>query len=111
MSNHQTLHKGIKKPVKLLEKQEYVKKVVIGPYHNCRHKYSPGMILYKSDIKNGIKVFGYDGSGVFTLYVYIDPFDKKQEMVNNTKNFNEVIIDIIERQTLERIKARRNISS
>jgi hypothetical protein len=73
MPRHQTLHKEVKHKVKKLRKHQNVKKVVIGPFNNCRHRYKPGKILIKQETDNGFKVFAYDGSGIFTLYVYVEP--------------------------------------
>ncbi len=79
MARHQTLFKEIKVNVKKIRKHPAIKKIIVGPYENCRHSYSPGTILIKAEISNGFKLFGYDGSGVVVLYAYLkDPASKDE---------------------------------
>ena len=80
MPRHQTLHKEVKPNVNKLRRHPYVKKVVIGPYNNCRYKFKPGKIIIKQVTSNGFKVFAYDGSGIFTLYVYVDPVSASDDV-------------------------------
>ena len=82
MPRHQTLHKEVKPNVNKLRKHANVKKVVIGPYNNCRHKFKPGKIHIKQETSNGFKVFAYDGSGIFTLYVYVEDINLRDEVRN-----------------------------
>lgn len=85
---HQTLHKEIKIKVSVLRKHENVSKVVVGPYSNCRHRYKPGTILVKGKVNNGLKVFGYDGSGVHTLYVYVKPLGMADDVASYIRGKN-----------------------
>lgn len=70
MVRHQTLHKKIKPNVNKLRAHHLIKKIIIGPYENCRHKYSPGKIKIQKTTTNGFKLNGYDGSGVYCLFLY-----------------------------------------
>lgn len=70
MPKHQTLHKEIKPQVNKLKSHPLTKKIVIGPYENCRHHYKPGTIKIQSATNNGFKLNGYDGSGVYCLFLY-----------------------------------------
>ncbi len=80
MPRHQTLFKEVKVGVKKILKQESVKKIIVGPYENCRHAYPPGTILIKQATTTGFKLAGYDGSGVVTLYLYLKE-EKNREKV------------------------------
>ena len=70
MPRHQTLHKGIKKTIVKLRAHKLIKRVTIGPYENCRHKYSIGTIKIQRPTTSGLKLNGYDGSGVYVFYLY-----------------------------------------
>ena len=77
---HTSLNKELKNAVIWLERQTYVTKIVLGPYHNCRHHYTLGLLKYQRDIDAGIKVNGYDGDGIRDIFVYIDPIEKREEV-------------------------------
>jgi hypothetical protein len=82
MPNHQTLHKEIKANFLKLYKHSKVKKIVIGPYENCRHRYSPGSIVWQKDTVNGFRLKGYDGSGIYRFYLYLNNKDDRVEVKN-----------------------------
>jgi len=83
---HQTIHKELKHCIKQLRNHEYVKKVIVGRYENCRHKYPTGTLLVKGIIDNGLKIFGYDGSGVHNFYVYVEPLSEIQTIKHYIDN-------------------------
>lgn len=87
MPRHQTLHKEIKGNILKLRNHHQVKKVVIGPYENCRHRYSPGAIVWQRDITSGFKLNGYDGSGIYTFYLYLKEEVYRQEVKDYLKVF------------------------
>lgn len=88
MPRHQTLHKEIKANILKLRSYPLVKKVVIGPYENCRHRYTPGNILCQRDTENGFKLNGYDGSGVYCFYLYLNNKDDRETVRDYLDNFN-----------------------
>ncbi len=71
MAKHQTLRKEVKVGVKLLRGHDEVKKIIIGRYENCRHRYAPGAFKTMSKTKSGFKLKAFDGSGVHDLHVYL----------------------------------------
>ena len=79
---HQTIHKELKNPIRNMRKMNGVKKIIVGPYSNCRHKYTPGTLSFKNNTNNGFKMFGYDGSGVMTFYVYTD-LKKREDIITS----------------------------
>ena len=79
---HQTVGKDLKRVIEKIRNHSSVKKVVIGRYENCRHHYSPGSVKIQSDIENGFKMFGYDGSGQQEFYVYVDSLEKRSPLKN-----------------------------
>jgi hypothetical protein len=81
--NHQSIHKELKKKIEKLRKKA---KVSVGPYSNCRHKFSPGAIIIKNDTSSGFKIFGYDGSGVMTFYVYTNESQEIKKYITEKLN-------------------------
>ena len=80
MPRHQTIRKELKQNYLKLKTHKYVKNIALGRYDNCRHRYTPGVIRYQMGITNGFKAFGYDGSGVIPLFVYVSPLEKIEEV-------------------------------
>ncbi|BBM89360.1 hypothetical protein COTS27_01059 [Spirochaetota bacterium] len=76
MPRHQTLHKEIKSAIRLLRGHTAVKKVVIGRYENCRHRYPPGALKILRKTDTGFKLAGYDGSGVYDFFVYLKKLEE-----------------------------------
>lgn len=72
MPKHQTLHKEVKINVNRLRAHKFIKRISIGPYENCRHKYRPGVLKFQRETSSGWKINGYDGSGIYTLYIYLE---------------------------------------
>ena len=77
---HTTVNKELKNSITWLQKQKYVSKIVLGPYHNCRHKCPLGSLKYKRDIDAGIKIDGYCGDGIRDIFVYIDPIEEREKV-------------------------------
>ena len=72
--------KELGRSIRRLLHQPGVYKTVLGPYHNCRHRYAPGSLKFQMDIPRGIKVNGYFGDGVRDLFVYIDPIEQRESV-------------------------------
>ncbi len=87
MPRHQTIFKEVKVKIKLILKNSKIKKIVVGPYENCRHKYKPGTILVKGETANGFKLSGYDGSGVMRFYLYLKDIADKEEIKEYLEKF------------------------
>lgn len=87
MARHQTLHKEIKLQVLKLRSHASVKRVAIGPYENCRHRYTPGTIQIQMETQSGFKLNGYDGSGVYCFYLYLESEAERDHVRNHLKYF------------------------
>lgn len=83
---HKTLDKHVKRSVAWLETIPSITKVVLGFSENCRHRYAPGHIRCKQNVRGGIKVNAYSGLGVTDIFIKIDPIEER-EMVR------ELILD------------------
>jgi len=75
---HTSVNRELKNAVMWLEQQEYVTKVVIGPYHNCRHNHRIGSLKYQRDVDAGLKINGYCGDGIRDIFAYVDPIEKRE---------------------------------
>ena len=53
---HKSLDNKLKKSIKWICKQKSVTKIILGLSESCRHRYSPGHIKFKYNVKKGIKV-------------------------------------------------------
>ena len=79
---HKSLDKNLKKSIKWIYKQKSVTKVILGFSENCRHKYSPGYIKFKHNVKKGMKVNGYSGKGITDIFIKIDPVSQRSFVKN-----------------------------
>ena len=79
-AKHQSIEKELKRNLLWLEKLDCITKVVIGISEACRHRYSPGVIRFRSDVDGGIKVNGYSGKGVTDIFLRLDPMSKREEI-------------------------------
>ena len=74
---HTSAGRDLKRPVNKLERQDGVKKVVLGPYisKSCRsgHRYSAGTLRFHSDVPVGLELWAYGDRGIQQLFVHIDP--------------------------------------
>lgn len=75
----------LKKAVNELLKQDGVKKVVLGSYHPCKHRYPSGSLKHREDIRTGIRVNGYYGRGIQDIIVVISPIEKREDIKNYIK--------------------------
>lgn len=75
---HKSLDNKLKKSVKWIYMQPSVRKIVIGFSESCRHKYSPGYIKFKHNVKKGMKVNGYSGKGVTDIFIKVDPISDRE---------------------------------
>ncbi len=74
---HKTLDKHVKRNILWLETYGAVKKVVLGFSECCRHRYPPGHIRFKMNVRGGIKVNAYSGNGVTDIFIRIDPISER----------------------------------
>ena len=83
---HTTLDKHVKRSVAWLETIPSVAKVVLGFSESCRHRYAPGHIRFKMNVRGGIKVNAYSGRGVTDMFIKIEPIEErdaiKQMIIN-----------------------------
>jgi hypothetical protein len=78
---HTSTDKSLKGPVNRLLAQKGVDRVVLGPYHNCRHRFPVGSLRFQADTDTGIKVKGYCGDGIRDLFVYlVDPVGLRESI-------------------------------
>ncbi len=73
---HTTLDKHVKRSVAWIETIPAVTKVVLGFSESCRHRYPPGHIRIKLNVRGGFKVNAYSGRGVTDIFIKIDPFEE-----------------------------------
>jgi hypothetical protein len=78
---HKTLDAHVKRSVLWLEKIPYVTKVVLGFSESCRHRYAPGQLRFRANVRGGIKVNAYSGRGVTDIFVRIDPIDMRDQVI------------------------------
>lgn len=74
---HKTLDKHVKRSVTWLEANPYVTKVVLGFSENCRHRYAPGHLRCKQNVRGGFKLNAYSGLGVTDIFVKIEPIEQR----------------------------------
>ncbi len=77
---HKTLDKHVKRSVAWLEDIPYVTKVVLGFSENCRHRYAPGSLKYKRNVRGGFKMNAYSGKGVTDIFVKIEPIEQREHV-------------------------------
>jgi hypothetical protein len=77
---HKSMDKDTKRSVKWLLGQPYVKKVVLGVYANCRHRYSDGHLEVKRELPVGLQVVAYGADGLTKLTVSVEPLEKRDEV-------------------------------
>lgn len=77
---HKSLDKDLKRSIEWLQSFPFVTKTVIGISECCRHKYSPGVLRWKSDVPGGIKMNGYSGKGVTDIFVKVDPIEHREHV-------------------------------
>lgn len=70
---HKSLDKNLKRSIKWICSQKSVSKIILGFSESCRHKYPPGYIKFKYNVKKGIKVNGYSGKGITDIFIKLDP--------------------------------------
>ncbi len=77
---HTTLDKHVKRSVAWLETIPFVKKVVLGFSESCRHRYSPGHLRFRMNVRGGFKVNAYSGNGVTDMFIKIEPIEERDRV-------------------------------
>lgn len=80
---HTTLDKHVKRSIAWMESVPAITKIVLGFSESCRHRYPPGHIRIKGNVRGGFKVNAYSGRGVTDIFIKIEPIearDKVKEM-------------------------------
>lgn len=83
---HTTLDKHVKRSVAWIESIPAVTKVVLGFSESCRHRYSPGHIRFKMNVRGGIKVNAYSGRGVTDIFIKVDPISERDDVKQKIAN-------------------------
>lgn len=74
---HTTLDKHVKRSVAWIEAIPAVTKVVLGFSESCRHRYPPGHIRIKLNVRGGFKINAYSGRGVTDIFIKVEPFEDR----------------------------------
>ena len=77
---HTTLDKHVKRSVTWIESIPAVTKVVLGFSESCRHRYPPGHIRTRMNVRGGIKVNAYSGNGITDIFIKIDPISDRDSV-------------------------------
>lgn len=77
---HKSLDKHVKRSVAWIEGIASVTKVVLGFSESCRHRYPPGHIRFKMNVRGGFKVNAYSGRGVTDIFIKIDPIEDREQV-------------------------------
>lgn len=83
---HTTLDKHVKRSVAWIETIPEVTKVVLGFSESCRHRYPPGHIRIKLNVRGGFKVNAYSGRGVTDIFIKIDPIESRDTVRHMIQN-------------------------
>jgi hypothetical protein len=83
---HTTLDKHVKRSVAWIESIPAVNKVVLGFSESCRHRYPPGHIRFKMNVRGGIKVNAYSGRGVTDIFIKVDPISERDDVKQKIAN-------------------------
>jgi hypothetical protein len=75
---HKSLDKHVKPNIAWIESIPSVTKVVLGFSESCRHRYAPGHIRFKTNVRGGIKINAYSGRGVTDIFIKIDPIEDRE---------------------------------
>ncbi len=78
---HKSLEPHVKRNIMWIESIPSVTKVVIGFSESCRHRYAPGHIRFKMNVRGGFKVNAYSGRGVTDIFIKIDPIEQRDIVV------------------------------
>ena len=78
LGKHQSMDKHLKRSIAWLKDTPSVTKIVLGFSECCRHKFSPGVLRFKSDVEGGIKINGYSGKGVTDIFIKIEPINQRE---------------------------------
>lgn len=69
---HQTVNRDFVRPLRRIENQPGVKKVLLGPFTNARHRFSPGTVRVVGAHGTAVKLKAYCGDGFQVVTVIFD---------------------------------------
>lgn len=75
---HRTLDKHVKRSVTWIETIPEITKIVLGFSESCRHRYPPGHIRFKMNVRGGFKVNAYSGIGVTDIFIKVEPIESRE---------------------------------
>jgi hypothetical protein len=81
MGRHQTLEPQVKRNVEWIERLPSVSKVVLGFSESCRHRYPPGHIRFRTNVRGGFKINAYSGKGITDIFIKIDPIEDRDMII------------------------------
>ena len=70
IGKHQKHEKDLKAFINRTKKNEHVDKIILGRCYNTRHSSSPGTVVFKKDISNGIQCSAYTHLGLRDIFIY-----------------------------------------
>jgi hypothetical protein len=78
---HTSLDTHVKRNIAWIERIPSVTKVVLGFSESCRHRYPPGHIRIRSNVRGGFKINAYSGNGVTDIFIKIEPIEDRDAVV------------------------------
>ncbi len=78
---HTSVDRELKQTIRWLESFDCVSRVVLGLAESARHSFTPGVIKIQMEVPGGLKIKGYGGRGVQSIYIKIDP-EHKQYLID-----------------------------
>lgn len=82
---HKSLDTHVKRNITWIERIPSVTKVVLGFSESCRHRYPPGHIRFRMNVRGGFKVNAYSGNGLTDIFIKVDPIEEREAVVELIK--------------------------